>query len=240
MEDQSLIRSAKTVEEAIELATLELGVGRDEIEGDVISNGRAGILGIGSEPAKVRVQLITETDGVASDAIHTVREILSLLNVEVSPTIRNSGKQPEERAIIDIQGEDAGLIIGKKGETLRALQMVVNMIINNNNDRSVGVIIDVEKYRDRRYRELRILAERTAQRVRNNDEEIALEPMPAGDRRVIHSTLSEFEGVETISSGEGIQRKVTIRPVENSSSSERKTRQPRRTKGRESTETQQD
>ena len=240
MEDQSLIRSAKTVEEAIELATLELGVGRDEIEVDVISNGRAGILGIGSEPAKVRVQLITETDGVASDAIHTVREILSLLNVEVSPTIRNSGKQPEERAIIDIQGEDAGLIIGKKGETLRALQMVVNMIINNNNDRSVGVIIDVEKYRDRRYRELRILAERTAQRVRNNDEEIALEPMPAGDRRVIHSTLSEFEGVETISSGEGIQRKVTIRPVENSSSSERKTRQPRRTKRRESTETQQD
>lgn len=240
MEDQSLIRSAKTVEEAIELATLELGVDRDEIEVDVISSGRAGILGIGSEPAKVRVQLITETNGVASDAVQTVRELISFLNVEVSPTIRSSGNGAEERIVIDIQGEDAGLIIGKKGETLRALQMLVNMIINSNNDRSTGVIIDVERYRDRRHKELRILAERTAQRVQNNNEEIFLDPMPAGDRRVIHSTLSEYEGVETSSSGEGIQRRVSVRPTGQSNRSEKKTRQPRRSKSRESSDTPQD
>ena len=236
MEDQSLVRSAKTVEEAIELATLELGVGRDEIEVDVISTGKTGILGIGSEPAKVKVSLITQTNGVAGSAIQTVRDLLSFLEVEVSPTIRYSGNDDGDRVVIDIQGEDAGLIIGKKGETLRALQMLVNMIINSNNDRSAGVIIDVERYRDRRHRELRILAERTARRVRENNEEISLDPMPAGDRRVIHATLSGFDGVETISSGEGIQRRISIRPSEDT----KKTTSAKSRKTRSSSNSQQD
>ena len=112
MEKDSLELTAKTVDEAIELAILELGAERDEVEVDVISRGRTGILGIGSEPARVRVSLITAGSGAAT-ALGVVNEMLRAMGVDARPTIRSSGAAPDEPAIIDIQGEDAGLIIGQ-------------------------------------------------------------------------------------------------------------------------------
>ena len=115
MEDQSLVRSAKTVEEAIELATLELGVGRDEIAVDVISEGRPGLFGIGAEPAKVRVRLLTDNDGdndsddsTTSAALNIVYDFLDLLDVDADATIRKEGSELDDQPVIDIQGEDAG------------------------------------------------------------------------------------------------------------------------------------
>ena len=210
MEDQSLVRTARTVEEAIELATLELGVGRDEIEVDVLSAGRAGILGIGAEPARVRIRLITGDDDTAATALSVVSRILDALDVDVSATIRSSGTGPDDPAVIDVQGEDAGLIIGRRGETLRALQFLVNLVLNAEEGRSGRVVVDVEQYRDRRQRQLRTLAERMAERAIASGGAVALDPMPPADRRVVHVTLADYRGVETESSGEGNDRRVTI------------------------------
>ena len=213
MEDQSLVRTAKTVEEAIELATLELGVGPDEIEVDVLSTGRAGILGIGAEPARVRVRLLADDDGSARAALGVVSRILEELNVDAVPTIRSSGSDDDQLAVIDIQGDDAGLLIGRRGETLRALQFITNVILNQGETRTGGVIVDVEQYRERRQRQLRDLAERMAQRAINNGADVTLDPMTAADRRIIHMSLADYKGVRTESSGEGSQRCVTISPT---------------------------
>lgn len=209
MEDQSLVRSAKTVEEAIELATLELGVGRDELEIDVISQGRSGILGIGSEDARVRVRRITGGDGSAAVALGIVGRFLDWMDVDASATIRSSGSD-EEMPIIDIQGSDAGLLIGHRGETLRSFQFLVNLALGRGEGLSTGVVLDVEQYRERRMRQLSALAKRMAQRAISNGRSVALDPMSPADRRVIHSTLSSFQGVETQSEGEGPDRHVII------------------------------
>ena len=209
--DQSLVRTAKTVEEAIELATLELGVGRDEIEVDVLNPGRAGILGIGAEPATVRVRLIGDDSGLAGEALDVVERLLDALDVDASPTIRSA--EPGQPPVIDVQGHDAGLLIGRRGETLRALQFVANLILNQGETRSAGVVVDVEQYRQRRERQLRDLAQRMAQRAVNNGSSISLEPMSPADRRIIHVALADVRGVRTESHGEGSHRAVTITPT---------------------------
>ncbi len=191
---------------------LELGVGRDEVEIDVLSKGRAGILGIGSEPAKVRVALITSGDSNAAAGLAVVSDILKALGVEARPTIRSSGNS-DEPAIIDIQGDDAGLIIGHRGETLRSLQFITNMILSHQQGRSSNVVVDVERYRDRRVRQLQTLARRTADRVASTGRPATLEPMPPADRRIVHMALADHSGVSTESSGEGSQRHITIRPT---------------------------
>ncbi|MCH7607352.1 MAG: protein jag [Chloroflexi bacterium] len=198
---------------AIELALLELGVGRDEVEVDVVSTGRAGILGIGSEDAKVRVIPIGGAGAGASAGLGVVRHILELLDVEAQPSIRSSGGGPDDPPIIDVQGEDAGLIIGRRGDTLRALQFVTNMILGRQREDPTPVIVDVEGYRDRRFAHLRQLATRTAQRVTASGQAVTLEPMPPAERRMIHVTLADNRGVRTESSGDGNERRVTIEPT---------------------------
>ena len=217
MEDQSLVRSAKTVEEAIELATLELGVGRDEIEVDVISEGRPGLFGIGAEPAKVRVRLLTDNDGdndsddsTTSAALNIVYDFLDLLDVDADATIRKEGSELDDQPVIDIQGEDAGLLIGNRGETLRSLQFLVNMVLSRTEGRSAGVTLDVAQYRERRMHQLSALAERMAKRAVANRDSVALDAMSPADRRIIHFSLANFAGVRTESSGEGNDRHVVI------------------------------
>ena len=213
MDDQSIVRTAKTVEEAIELATLELGVDRDEIEVDVVSRGRAGILGIGAEPATVRVRLLGESGSSASIALGVVGNLLRGMLVEATPTIRSTGTGPDDPAVIDIQGEDAGLVIGRRGETLRALQFLANVVLSRHEDQPTRVVVDVESYRERRQGQLETIANRTAQRAIADGDPVTLDAMPAGDRRIIHMTLADNSGVTTASSGEGSQRRVTITPT---------------------------
>ena len=213
MDDQSIVRTAKTVEEAIELATLELGVDRDEIEVDVVSRGRAGILGIGAEPAKVRVRLLGESGSGAGIALGVVGNLLRGMLVEATPTIRSTGTGPDDPAVIDIQGEDAGLVIGRRGETLRALQFLANVVLSRHEDQPMRVVVDVESYRERRQGQLETIANRMAQRAIADGDPVTLDAMPAGDRRIIHMTLADNSGVTTASSGEGSQRCVTITPT---------------------------
>ncbi|MBJ28268.1 MAG: protein jag [Chloroflexi bacterium] len=214
MEEQSLEITGKTVEEAIEIATLELGVGREGVAVDVVSHGRSGILGIGSEPAKVRVRRI-DANGIAGDALSIVSRILKSLDVIALASIRSIGADENEPAVIDIQGEDAGLLIGKRGETLRSLQMLVNMMLSQQTDHQssrMPVILDIEHYRKRKERNLQRLAEKMANRASETGNSVELEYMNASDRRIVHMALSSSKSVTTESKGEGQNRRVMIIP----------------------------
>ncbi len=203
--------SAKTIEEAIELALRELDADREEVAVEVISQGRAGIFGIGAEEPRVRLTRLSSTEGLASQAIEVVNQLLSAMRVSGVATIRSAGDE-EVGPSIDIQGEDSGLLIGKRGESLQAFQFLVNLILNQKSQGHPLVLVDVEQYRERRSRSLQALANRVADRVVSGGRPITLEPMPAVERRVIHVALADHPLVTTESAGVRQERKVTVMP----------------------------
>jgi len=221
---EEIVRSARTVDEAIELALKELDADRDEAEVEILSRGKTGFLGIGSELAQVKVTRIsadrndagvpttsageTTAAGVATDA---VGHILEAAGVNVTRTLRSAHDPESGGPIIDLAGEDSGLLIGRRGQTLQALQFLVNLIVRKQFD-GVRVVLDVENYRQRREASLREMATNIAERVAQTNRRITLEPMPPADRRIIHTTLTDHPSVATESTGEGDGRKVTIRP----------------------------
>jgi len=138
-----------------------------------------------------------------------VERFLDWMDVDAVATIRSSGGG-EEMPIIDIQGSDAGLLIGHRGETLRAFQFLVNLSLGRGEGRSTGIVLDVEQYRERRSRQLATLARRMAQRAISSGRSVELDPMSPADRRVIHFALADYQGVETQSEGEGADRRVVI------------------------------
>ena len=214
---EAVIRTARTVEEAEELALKELGVDRNEVEVEVLSRGKAGFLGIGAEQARVRVTRISETSGggsAASQAMETVNKTLSAAGVNVVSTLRSAFDPEVGGPIIDLNGEDSGLLIGRRGQTLQALQFLVNLMVRNAGGEDVRVVLDVEGYRQRREASLRDMATKVAGRVVQTGRSITLEPMSAADRRIIHVSLAENPAVSTESMGFGDDRKVTILPTQ--------------------------
>ena len=223
---EPLVMSARTVEEAIELALKELGVGPDEAEVEVLSKGKAGFLGIGAELARVRVTLLggqqpgtssssdeqTGEQTAASLATAAVGRILEAAGVDVTRTLRSAHDSDAGGPIIDLAGEDSGLLIGRRGQTLQALQFLVTLIVRKQLGEDVRVVLDVENYRQRREVSLRDMASKVASRVAQTSRSITLEPMSPADRRIIHTSLSEHPEVRTESAGEGENRKVTIMP----------------------------
>jgi spoIIIJ-associated protein len=145
---------------------------------------------------------------VAQAALEVVRELLERMSIDALATVRSAGNPVE----IDITGHDLGLLIGRHGDTLSALQYLVNAIVGKRVHRWCKVIIDVEQYRVRREDTLRSLANRQAARVRQSHQEIALDPMPAAERRIVHLTLQNSPWVVTSSIGEEPNRKVVIAP----------------------------
>ncbi|MCH2500982.1 MAG: protein jag [Dehalococcoidia bacterium] len=216
--------SARTVDEAIELGLKELDADRDEAEVEILSRGKAGFLGIGAEVARVRVTRIsagrnaagmpttgegeTTAAGVATAA---VGRILEAAGVNVTRTLRAANDPESGGPIIDLAGEDSGLLIGRRGQTLQALQFLVNLIVRKQFE-GVRVVLDVENYRQRREFQLRDMATKVAARVTQTNRSITLEPMPPADRRIIHTSLTDNPDVSTESTGEGEGRKVTIMP----------------------------
>ncbi|SVA71106.1 uncharacterized protein METZ01_LOCUS123960 [marine metagenome] len=219
--------SAPTVDEAIELGLKELDADRDEAEVEILSKGKTGFLGIGSESARVRVTRIsagrnaagvpTTAEGettAAGVATAAVGRILEAAGVNVSRTLRAANDPESGGPIIDLAGEDSGLLIGRRGQTLQALQFLVNLIVRKQFE-NVRVMLDVENYRQRRESQLRDMATKVAERVAQTNRSITLEPMPPADRRIIHTSLTDHPGVSTESTGEGEGRKVTIMPTRN-------------------------
>ncbi len=222
-----IVMSAPTVDEAIELGLKELDADRDEAEVEILSKGKTGFLGIGSESARVRVTRIsagrnaagvpTTAEGettAAGVATAAVGRILEAAGVNVSRTLRAANDPESGGPIIDLAGEDSGLLIGRRGQTLQALQFLVNLIVRKQFE-GVRVVLDVENYRQRRESQLRDMATKVAERVAQTNRSITLEPMPPADRRIIHTSLTDHPGASTESTGEGEGRKVTIMPVRN-------------------------
>ena len=225
MEERTeIVMTAPTVDEAIELGLKELDADRDEAEVEILSRGKTGFLGIGSEAARVRVTRIsigrddagvpTTAEGdttAASVDTAAVGRSLEAAGVNVTRTLRAANDPESGGPIIDLAGEDSGLLIGRRGQTLQALQFLVNLIVRKQFE-GVRVVRDVENYRQRRELQLREMATTIAKRVAETNRSITLEPMPPADRRIIHTSLTDHPGVSTESTGEGEGRKVTIMP----------------------------
>jgi spoIIIJ-associated protein len=226
--------SGKTVDEAIEKALAELGLDESEVEIEILSAGRSGILGIGGDRARVKVRpkdraAATGPDG-ASDtpapaattgedtetAVNTLEHLLEMMRVDAAVRVR-APETPGDglglvRAVLDISGEDLGILIGRRGNTLSSLQFLVNLIVSRKMKTRTAFGIDVEGYRRRREESLKGLALRMADRVKSTGQSITLEPMPPNERRIVHLALAKDANVITVSIGEGESRKVAITP----------------------------
>ncbi len=209
---EARVMTGRTVEEAIELALKELDADRDEAEVEILSRGKSGFLGIGAELARVRVTRLPGGGSAAALANETLSRILQAAGVNVSRTLRAANDPEVGGPIIDLSGEDSGLLIGRRGQTLQSLQFLVNLIVRKKFGDEVRVALDVEHYRQRRETSLRDMASKVASRVVQSSRSITLEPMSPADRRIVHTSLADYPGVTTESTGVGENRKVSIIP----------------------------
>ena len=217
---ENLEISAKTVEEAIQRALAQLGVSREEVEVTVVKEGKSGILGLGGEEARVRVRSLVpvkKQDNIAEIAKSVLETLLAEMEVTASivPQAKPLAGAEEEATApvaLEIKGDDLGILIGRRGQTLACLQYIVRLIIAHQTKTWVPIIIDVEGYRQRRYEALQALAWRMAEQVKVKGTPFTLESMPAYERRIIHLTLADHADVTTESIGEGESRKVVILP----------------------------
>jgi spoIIIJ-associated protein len=204
--------SGKTVDEAIQIALEKLGVSEDKVEVTVLKKGRSGVLGMGVEEAKIKVRL-KPAAGEKADAVEVAKEVLETLvklmkiTAEVSVLQANTGELP---VTLNIEGEDLGVLIGRRGQALASLQYVVRLIVAEKLKVWVPINVDIAGYKKRRYESLQNLALRLAEQVKRNRRLIMLEPMPADERRIIHLALADHPDVTTQSMGEGDMRKVAI------------------------------
>lgn len=215
---ENLEVSARTVEEAIQKALEKLSVTREEVEVTVVKEGKHGILGLGAEEATVRVRPLMRVPGKADEMAKEVLEtLLTRMGVEASvasqtkPPVEGGGETSDVIAL-DVSGDDLGILIGRRGQTLSSLQYIVRLIVANQAKARVPVVIDVEGYKQRRYEALQALAHRMAEQVKARKRPFALEPMPAYERRIIHLALVDNPDVTTESVGDGEARKVVITP----------------------------
>ena len=220
--------SAKTVEEAIQLALEELGASRDEVEVDVLSEGKRGILGVGAEEATVRVRLLeaapseagaepAEESKVISSTQGILETMLSKMGLSASvihqaEAVIQEGERTPAPIIFDIEGDGLGILIGRRGQTLACLQYIVRLIVASQMKAPVLIVIDVNGYKQRRYQSLKALATRIAEQVAASGKSFTMEPMPAYERRIIHIALTSHPDVITESTGIGEARKVVILP----------------------------
>lgn len=218
---ESLEVSAKTVNEAIQQALATLGKSREEVDISVLSEGSRGILGIGGEDARILVSVREpqQEEIKASDMGETAKEVLEKLlagmRINARVNVRATSSTPSSdgsHLTLDIEGDDLGSLIGRRGETLSSLQFITNLIVGKMLHRWTRIAVDVSGYRVRRQEILKGLALRMAERVQLTRQPIALEAMPAHERRIVHLALSGHPHATTQSIGEGEDRKVVIVP----------------------------
>ncbi len=211
------------------------------MEVTVVKEGKHGILGLGAEEAKVIVKPLAaapkekpekaekaekkaeaapvpeESSDVAEAAASVLETLIERLGLEASvvsemkPPVAG-GEDAPAIVTLNVKGDDLGILIGRRGQTLASLQHIVRLIVANQAKARVPIVIDVEGYKQRRYEALQALARRVAEQVKERGRPFALEPMPAYERRIIHLTLSDSSDVTTESAGEGEVRKVVIVP----------------------------
>jgi len=226
--------SGKTVDEAIAKALKQLGVEREDIKVTIINEGKSGgLFGLGSEDALISVEVLDSAsagnkipegnkapeptpEAVVISARETLEELLKLMGVEgkvVPGTYPDESGEPNSAPIaFNIEGDDLGILIGRRGQTLSSLQYILRLIVGRKTNTWIPIVIDAESYKQRRYEALQALAHRMAENVKTKGTPFTLEPMPAYERRIVHMALANHSAVFTESIGEGESRKVVIKP----------------------------
>jgi spoIIIJ-associated protein len=202
---KSVETSGKTVEEAILMAVAQLGVRRDNLNIEIIEQPAKRLFGIiGGKSAKIRA---TIKRNIKDEVKEFLSKLFTFMNVEAKITVT----EDDSKIMVRLSGQNMGLLIGYRGETLDALQYLTNLAINKDSEEYRRIIIDTEEYRSKREETLRRLAKRLANKVQKTRKSIVLEPMNPYERRIIHSTLQNHPNVITYSEGDEPYRKVVIK-----------------------------
>lgn len=198
--------SAKNIDDAITKALIELGgITSDKLEYQVKEKGSNGILGIGARPAVILARKMMDDIDYGVEFLKNV-----LAEMGVSAEIEAKINEEENCVEINLNGEDMGILIGKRGQTLDSLQYLVSLVINKHRDEYIRVKLDTENYRERRKETLEILAKNIAYKVKRTKRSVSLEPMNPYERRIIHSALQDDKYVFTKSEGEEPYRHVVV------------------------------
>ena len=197
--------SAKTVNDAITEACKALGVTSDKLDYKVVEEGSNGFLGIGAKDAVIEAAVKNSISDIASDFL---KDVFAAMNMTVVVDVKYNADDNEMN--IDLSGDDMGVLIGKRGQTLDSLQYLVSLVVNKGNEDYIRVKVDTENYRERRKSTLENLAKNMAYKVKRTRRPLHLEPMNPYERRIIHSALQNDKFVTTHSEGEEPYRHVVI------------------------------
>ena len=230
--------TGKNIETAMQTAAAELGVSIEDIQYEVIEESGKGFLGLG--PARVKIRAWTSkisapeaemepepvfteaptsyTNEVAQpatggnmgeDLIDILNQVLTAMNLDAHPKLRESS---DEEIQVNLTGQDVAILIGKQGQTLDALQYLTALALNKKHNTRIRVILDAEGYRDRHRAMIESKAREFVEKVKDSGQEAVLDPLPARDRRIIHTYLADDPDVTTYSEGEGDGRRLVITP----------------------------
>ena len=197
----------KNVDEAVTNACIDLGITTEKLEYNVIDKGTNGFLGIGSKPAIIEARKNETPEDIVRDFLSKVFDAMEL-TVKIDIDIKEEEK--EDTININIVGDDVGILIGKRGQTLDSLQYLVSLVVNKESDKFIRVKLDTENYRERRKATLENLAKNIAIKVKRIRKPVALEPMNPYERRIIHSALQNDKYCTTKSEGEEPFRHVVV------------------------------
>ena len=200
--------SAKTVNDAITEACKRLSVPSESLEYEVIGEGSNGFLGIGSKPAVIRAKEKVIEITTEDKAKQFLKEVFAAMKLTVVVTTKYD--EVEKNLDIDLAGDDMGVLIGKRGQTLDSLQYLVSLVVNKGSEDYIRVKVDTENYRQRRKETLENLAKNIAFKVKRTKRMVSLEPMNPYERRIIHSALQNDKYVTTHSEGEEPFRRVIV------------------------------
>ena len=201
---KEIIETGKTVEEAIESGCEKLGLPREKVEFEILEMPKKGLLGLKTYPAKVRVYVQTGRDEEAAEYLSGILTAMGAKDFTIQPKLEG------ESLTLLLEGEDLGFVIGRRGETLDALQYITSLVINRLEGDYLRVTIDSGNFREKREKTLENLARRLCRNVSKSGRSVTLEPMNPYERRIIHATVSTIEGVTSSSIGEEPNRRVVI------------------------------
>lgn len=208
MEPEYIEVSAKMVNEAITEACRKLSVTSDKLDYQVIEEGSNGFLGIGSKPAIIKAAVKYEKKSVDEAAKCFLNDVFAAMNMAVAVNV--SYDEYNKTMDIDLSGDEMGVLIGKRGQTLDSLQYLVSLVVNKEVEDYIRVKVDTENYRQRRKETLENLAKNIAYKVKRTKRPVSLEPMNPYERRIIHSALQNDRYITTHSEGDEPFRRVVV------------------------------
>ncbi|MBD5464863.1 MAG: protein jag [Lachnospiraceae bacterium] len=200
--------SAKTVNDAITEACQKLSVTSDKLEYEVIEEGSLGFLGIGSKAAVIKARIKEEEISLDRKAKEFLNEVFAAMKLTVAVDVKYD--DVDNNMDIDLAGDEMGVLIGKRGQTLDSLQYLTSLVVNKDTENYIRVKVDTENYRQRRKETLENLAKNIAFKVKRTKRSVSLEPMNPYERRIIHSALQNDRYVITHSEGDEPFRRVVV------------------------------